>query len=183
MPVRPARSTRVALVAVLLAVSATLTGCAATPAPADTAAPDVDTETSAPESPTVETEEPAALLDACALLPRAEAEALAGAPLAEGITGNPEEPSCMYTGSPEGPVAQVEVYTGPGAESYYNIDVNLGHVFTPVPGIADEAQEEDGTIFLRSGTMWVVIRLVRLNDPAENIEPLREAARAVAGRL
>jgi hypothetical protein len=122
-------------------------------------------------------------LDACALLPQEEAQTLAGTPLDPAIPGNPANPSCSYTGPVEGPTAQVELYAGDSAKKIYDIDVELDHAFTPVSGIGDEAYEEDNAIFFRSGTTWVAIRLVLLNDPLENVPRMEEAARAVAGRL
>jgi hypothetical protein len=38
-------------------------------------------------------------------------------------------------------------------------------------------------VFLNKSGTWVSVRLVRLNDPAENRKPLEDAARTVAGRL
>jgi hypothetical protein len=91
---------------------------------------------------------------------------------------------CQYTADPNGPTGQVEVFLGDGAKKSFDIDKDvLDHDFTSVPGIADEAQQEDGNIFLRKGTTWVQIRLVLLNDPAENVEPLQTAAKIVASRL
>ncbi len=59
----------------------------------------------------------------------------------------------------------------------------LGHKFTSVPGIGDECDQEDGNIFIRKGTNWVDINLVKLNDPAQNVQPMQTAAKIVAGRL
>jgi hypothetical protein len=42
---------------------------------------------------------------------------------------------------------------------------------------------ESNAIFFRSGTTWVAIELVRLNDPAENRERLEALARIVVVRI
>jgi hypothetical protein len=173
------------LLAPLALATALLGGCASSagnpsPEPLFTEG-EVSEPTEAPE-PTGEPEPPDAI-DACALLPLAEAEVVAGTPLQAGVAGNPDSPSCTYTGPVDGPTAQVEVYAGDGAKKIYDIDVELAHTFTPVSGLGDEAYEEENAIFVRSGTTWVAIRLVLLNDPAQNVAPLENAARAAAGRL
>jgi hypothetical protein len=89
----------------------------------------------------------------------------------------------MYTGPSSGPTAQVEAYIGDGAKKFYDIDRDLGHEFKALEGIGDEAQLEDGAVFVRKGTVWVAIRLVRLNDPKENEKPLEDIARKVADRF
>ncbi|BDZ47633.1 DUF3558 family protein [Naasia aerilata] len=174
---------RTVFVLLPLAVAA-LAGCSS-PSPAPGA---VVSEGPLDDSPAsaAPSEAPAAApapLDACALLPQQEAEALAGTPLDPAVPGNPSEPSCSYTGPVEGPTAQVEIYASAGAKKFYEVDVDLQHTFTDVPGIGDEAHEEENAIFFRKGTTWVAIRLVLLNDPLENVPRIEEAARAVAGRL
>lgn len=158
---------------------ATLAGCgSATPTLPEPGQPDA-IPTGAPQEPT---EAPsAALPDPCDLLSKADAELLARTPLEEAV---PAPQSCTYSGPVTGPVAQVEIYVGDGAKKMLDIDRDdLGHPFTEVPGIGDEALLEDGAIFFRAGTVWVAIRLVLLNDPAENVEPLQTAARTAAGRM
>jgi hypothetical protein len=122
-------------------------------------------------------------IDACQVVTRADAEALARTALNPGQPGNPVEPSCTYTGPVTGPVAQVQVFIGDGAKKTLDIDRALRHHFTRVTGIADEAVEEANAIFLRKGTLWVALELVRLNDPAANRLPLEKLARLVATRL
>ena len=80
-------------------------------------------------------------------------------------------------------MAQVEVYVGDGAKQILDTDRRIGHTFTPIPATGDEAYEEDGNVFVRKGETWAAVRLVRLNDPAENRDPLRLAATTVVGRL
>jgi hypothetical protein len=134
-----------------------------------------------------ETEPPTATLapaiDACALVPKAEAELVAGTPLEAGVPGNPLNPSCTYTGPVTGPLGQVSVYVGPSAKKTYDIDVELKHTFAPVAGIGDEAYEEPFAIFFREGETWVAIELVRLNDAAANRIPLEDAAKKAVARL
>jgi hypothetical protein len=48
---------------------------------------------------------------------------------------------------------------------------------------ADEAWEEDSAIFFRKGATWVQIGIVLLNDPAENRQPLEQAAQKLASRI
>jgi hypothetical protein len=122
-------------------------------------------------------------IDACQVVTRADAEALARTPLNAGQPGNPLEPSCMYAGPVTGPVAQVQVFIGDGAKKTLDIDRALRHRFTRVAGIADEALEKANAIFLRKGTIWVALELVRLNDPAANRLPLERLAKVIATRL
>lgn len=159
-----------------------LVACGGKPAP-PAAAPPTPTQGASPTQ-TVEATPPQQAIEVCKLLPREDAEAIAGTPLDPGVEGPAHSPQCNYTGPVTGPVAQVEIYVGDGAKKILDIDRDdLKHPFAAVPGIADEAHEEENAIFLRKGTTWVAIRLVRLNDPAENRAPLRAAATKVAGRL
>ncbi|MFJ9346579.1 hypothetical protein [Streptomyces sp. NPDC101237] len=95
----------------------------------------------------------------------------------------PSGPGCRYTAPTSGPVAQVEIHLGDGAKKVYDIDRTLDHPFTPVTGAAAEAYQEEDAVFFRKATTWVAIRLVRLNDPEANREPLSDLARKVAARL
>jgi hypothetical protein len=166
-----------ALTGVVLA-GAALVGCGSQDSPAPSSLPTAAVTDDASQ-PTVAA--PAAEPDPCLLLPKAEAEALAGTPLEDAV---PSPHACSYTGPVSGPVAQVEVYVGDGAKKMLDIDRDtLAHPFTEVPGVGEEALAEDGVIFFRKGGVWVAIRLVRLNDPAENVEPLITAARSAAGRM
>ncbi|MEV0392018.1 hypothetical protein [Polymorphospora rubra] len=123
---------------------------------------------------------PADLPDPCALLPKADAETLADATLEEPV---PIRETCTYTGAPTGPTAQVEIYVGDGAKKILDIDRELGHEFTALSGIGDEAHLENGMVFFSKRGVWVGIRLVRLTDDAENNKRLEQAARSAAGRL
>ncbi|MEV8518109.1 DUF3558 family protein [Dactylosporangium sp. NPDC051484] len=149
---------------------------------ANGAAANKGTATSAPADPAEdESAEPAkAAVDPCKLVSQQEAEKLAGTRL---NSAQPVRETCTYTGPVSGPTAQVEIYVGDGAKKFLEIDRDLGHDLQPVSGIGDEAHLEDGTIFFAKSGTWVSIRLVRLNDPAENRKPLEEAARKAASRM
>ncbi|WP_116952549.1 hypothetical protein [Jiangella endophytica] len=136
----------------------------------------------APPPAPVETTPPPApeTVDACALLTQAEAETLAATPLDPPVAGLA---SCTWTGPVTGPTAQVEVYVGDGALKILDIDRQLGHVFTELPGIGDEAHLEDGMVFVLVDGTWIGVRLVRLDDPALFAGPLEETARIVADRI
>lgn len=143
-----------------------------------TTAPATSTPTTTPT-----TTRPAEL-DPCALVSQAEAEVLAATPLEAGVpAGIPGERTCTYTGPVTGPTAQVEVFTGPGAKKFLDIDRELGHEITTVAGIGDEAHEEEWTIFLRKGSTWAAIRLVRLDDYELYRAPLQDLARSLAAQL
>ncbi|SNT25397.1 hypothetical protein SAMN05421812_10436 [Asanoa hainanensis] len=159
---------------VLALTLTTLAGCGnePTPAPPAPAVPPVTTAPLVDEAP--------ALPDACELIKQADAEKLAGTPLDPPL---PVKDTCTYTGPVTGPTAQVEVYVGDGAKKFLDIDRELGHAFTELAGIGDEAHLEDGTVFFAKGGVWVSIRLVRLVDPAETRDPLEAAARTAAGRM
>jgi hypothetical protein len=156
-----------------------IAGCEPAPTSIAAAASPTPAASSAPASAAASL----ALIDACQVVTRADAEALARTPLNAGQPGNPVEPSCMYAGPVTGPVAQVQVFIGDGAKKTLDIDRALHHRFTRVAGIADEALEEANAIFLRKGTIWVALELVRLNDPATNRLPLERLARVIATRL
>lgn len=178
----------VAAVAFGLAVTGALTGCstqvAGRPsAVADGAVTDPSTDPSAAATPA--DAQPGALPDACTLLTLPEATTLAGTALdpATGAGQGEAVSLCQYNAPTSGPTAQVEVYVGDGAKKILDIDRQLDHTITPLPGTGDEAYEEDGNVFVRKGAVWAAVRLVRLNDPAENRDPLRTAATLVVGRL
>lgn len=123
---------------------------------------------------------PVAAVDPCALVSKAEAERLAGTALED---AKPVRDSCTYSGPVTGPTAQVEVYVGDGAKKYLDIERDLGHELRPLAGVGDEAYASFEAVFVNRAGRWVTVRLVRLNDPAENRKPLEALARTVAGRL
>ncbi|SCL16481.1 Protein of unknown function [Micromonospora nigra] len=169
------------------AVVIALTGCS-TPADAPVAA--TPSGSDAPlTAPTVPADTPTAVdpataapvtVDPCMLLTDEEAERLAGTPLQDPV---PAGLTCTRTGPVTGPTAQVEVFVGDGAKKYLDIQRSLGHELRTLPGIGDECLADESEIFVRRGDLWVSVRLVRLVDPAENAEPLAEAARTVATRI
>jgi hypothetical protein len=135
------------------------------------------------DATTTSTDAPAASVDACKLVPQAAAETIAGTPLEAGVSVQGDTASCMYTGPVTGPTAQVEVYIGPGAKKYLDIDRGLDHALQPVSGLGDESYLEDFTVFFRKGETWVALRLVRLEDAPPYNERLVTAARELATKL
>jgi hypothetical protein len=180
----PARRLSVGYLVAGVAIVCSVAACtsASTPTPTPTAT--LPTNSMAASASPTELASPSAVsFDACELVTKAEAETLAGTPVDPGQAGNPSEPSCTYTAPPTGPLGQVQVFVGAGAKKTLDIDRELQHEFTEVRGIGDEAWEENNAIFFRSGTTWVAIELVRLNDPAENQEPLESLAKIVVVRI
>ena len=169
-----------AVVTALVAVSMLLgVGCgsSAGSSPAeDDAASGRSTSTSTSSTSTTQPK----AVEPCALLTQEEAQQLIGTPLEAGVA---VRETCTYTGPTSGPTAQVEVFVGDGAKKILDVDRDLDHVITPVPGVGDESLTEDGAIFVRVGSTWVSIRLVSLDDPAVFTPRLEDAARTVAGRL
>jgi hypothetical protein len=174
---------RRALMAMILA-SAVASGCGGgTQSQPPTSAPASPSNAAPSPSPSAEPEMTFVVLDACALLDQHAAEKIANTPLETGQPGNPQNPSCTYSGPVTGPLAQVSIYIGDGAKKTYDIDVELKHEFAPVPGVGDEAYLENNAMFVRHDTTWVAIELARLNDPAENAQALIDAAKLVIGQL
>ncbi|MDG4838879.1 DUF3558 family protein [Micromonospora sp. WMMD967] len=159
-----------------------LTGCGTADPPAPPSAveqPSVD----APPSPDDRSDvaaTPARAADPCALVPKADAERLAGTPLQDPVAARE---SCTYTGPISGPTAQVEVYVGAGAKKILDIDRELGHDLKAIAGVGAEAHLEDGAVFVDAGGTWVAIRLVSLADPAASRRALEDLARDVVTRL
>ncbi|MGW0433435.1 hypothetical protein ACWDV4_12980 [Micromonospora sp. NPDC003197] len=119
-------------------------------------------------------------IDPCALVSKQEAEHLAGTPLQEAVR---VRETCTYTGPVTGPTAQVEVFVGDGAKKYLDIERDLGHELRPLAGVGDEAYASFEAVWINKSGQWVSIRLVRLNDPAENRKPLEDLARKVVSRI
>lgn len=163
----------------IVAVLVFATGCAGSD---EKAPPTTSSSASEAQAEGRPNESPAstALPDACALVTKADAEKLAGTSLEDAV---PVRESCMYTGPVTGPTAQVEIYVGDGAKKMLDIDRDLQHDFIEVASIGDEAHMEDGAVFFRKSGVWVAIRLVLLNDPAENRKPLETAARTASERM
>jgi len=121
--------------------------------------------------------------DPCKLVSKADAEKLAGTKLQDGVLVEGDDPSCTYSGDPNGPTAQVEIFLNDGAKKYLDIDRTLGHDFTTLTGSGDEAYYEEFTIFFRKGARWGAIHLVRLLDADHFVELLKALAKQVAAQL
>jgi hypothetical protein len=159
-------------------VTTTVTATASAPASAPAVSPASAAASEVASLPPV--------IDPCKLLTQAEATTLAGVKLNAAVEAGAAgtQTLCQYTSDPSGPTAQVEIITGDGAKKELDIDRDtLKHEFTSVPGIGDEADQEDGNIFIRKGDNWVDINLVKLNDPAQNVQPMQTAAKIIASRL
>lgn len=179
-----------------LVIAAAVAGCSdggaddrATPppsasSPASPVIPPEQTDTEDDASPPVSVTDVAALANPCELVTQEDASALTGLPMDEGALSEPvDSRSCRYNAPASGPVGQVEVYVGQGAEQILSTDQRLGHELIAVPGIGDEALEKDMHLFFRVGETWHLIRVVRMIDPSGLVEPLRAAATAAVGRL
>jgi len=181
-------STRLLAIAVPAAIAALLLAGCSSPQPKlpeDAGDPGIAVEPSAAPSVAAPEILDTSELDACTLLSQAEAETLIGSALTEPASvSNSDVASCTFAGDPNGPTAQVELYVGSGAKQQLDIDKDqLQHEFTQPAGIGDEAWQEDGMIWARSGTTWVSIRIVTLNDAAAYVTPLQSAIATVLGRL
>jgi len=124
-------------------------------------------------------------LDACTVLPQADAETLIGTKLTDPLTvATSDVASCTYQSDPNGPVGQVEIYVGDGAKQQLDIDKDkLQHAFTQPAGLGDEAWQEDQMIWARTGPTWVSIRIVSLDDAAQFVQPLQTAMATALGKL
>ncbi|QWT22882.1 DUF3558 domain-containing protein [Subtercola sp. PAMC28395] len=180
------RRTPIILAGALLAAAVSaVSGCSTTPTlsqqqslPAATTA-----AAAAEQTPTPSAQPLAKIVDVCTLIDQQSAETLVGTPLDTPDAGNPDNPSCTYNSPTTGPTAQVNAYAGDGAKKTYDIDVTLGHTFTDVPGLGDEAHAEDNAIFARVGSTWLSLSIVLLNDPSENTAALQTAMATMVSRL
>lgn len=142
------------------------------------AASSVDPAGDAAPSAAVDKPEP----KACDLVTDQEAAALARLKLDPKQAGLE---SCTWTAPIGGPTGQVEVYVGDGAKKMLDIERQLGHELETLSGIGDEAylDTQANEVFVHKAGTWVAVRLVLLNDPKENHQPLKDVIRLVAGRL
>jgi hypothetical protein len=123
------------------------------------------------------------LPDPCVVVSKADASQLAGATLEDGVKAGPgDDMSCTYAGPTTGPTAQVEFYVGDGAKKFLDVDRDLGHEITAVPGVGDEAYIEDFNIFFHTGNHWNALRLVRLDDFAAYKQPMIDLATKIAAK-
>jgi hypothetical protein len=122
-----------------------------------------------------------ALPRACKLLTRSEAQVLVGIKLQR---PNDLGRACMYTGYPTGPLAQVELYVDSSIPRTLQIDRTvLHHKFWPVPRLGDQALEEEWNIFVRKGSVWITIHLVRNDAWPQYRTRLERAARIAISRV
>lgn len=119
-------------------------------------------------------------IDPCGLVTKAEADQLSGVTLQPAVRSLQ---LCTFPTPTSGTVAQLEIYVGDGAKKFFDIDkLSLGHAFHRVPGVGDQAWEEDGAIFVQAKGIWFGLRLTRL-DSVDTGPALAQLAMAVAGRL
>ena len=166
-------------------VAAACSGAAATSAP-PTQAPKPSGTTVA-EAATV-TDTPlvtdAPLPDPCTLLTQDEADTLAGVKLGAPLPEGDPPTNCVWPTPLTGSVAQVEVGVGDGAKKFLDIDKDtLGHDFTQVSGIGDEAWQESDTIFVRTGTLWFSLHLVKLDSAPNDLSNTAALAKTILGRI
>jgi hypothetical protein len=140
--------------------------------------------TAAPAETTTTTSAPADL-NSCELVTKAQADTVMGTTMQEGVhVATADLDSCTYAGDPNGPTAQFEVFVGAGAKKFYDDDNTvLQHTFTDVPGLGDEAHEEDFALFFRKGTTWVALRLTSLDDFSVFKTRLEDLAQEVAAQI
>jgi hypothetical protein len=172
-------------------VASACSGSAATPVPATpTPAPASAGPTVVPTTKATATSVPLAteapLPDPCSLLTQDEADGLAGVKLGAPLPEGTPPTNCVWPTPLTGSVAQVEVGVGDGAKKFFDIDkITLAHDFTQIPGIGDEAWQESDTVFVRTGSLWFSLHLVKLdtnpNDPA-NMLTLAKAIVTRVGR-
>lgn len=127
----------------------------------------------------------AAALNACEVVTQQQAEAILQTKLLEGLhTSNADDDTCTYPGDPTGPTAQFEIFIGAGAKKFYDDDATvLQHPFTDLPGVGDEAHQEDYAIFFRKGDTWVALRVTSLDDYSKFKPALEALAKDVATKV
>ncbi len=138
----------------------------------------------APAAPARSAPRVVSLPDACALLTRTEAEAVAGVKLEAGEDTKARDAmtdtaTCTYNAPVTGSSGSITVFAQFGPEYGLSVDKQIGHTFHAVPGIADGATEEANNIFFHSGDIWVQISSAYSAAPAQ----LEKAARTAATRL
>ena len=123
-----------------------------------------------------------ALPPACKLVTRPEAQRLLGLKLqpANNLGGR----GCVYTSYPTGSPGQVEVYVDSTIPRTLQIDREvLHHKFWKVPRLGDQALEEEWTIFVRKGTVWITIHVTRLEPWPLYRKRLEQSARVATSRV
>jgi hypothetical protein len=166
-------------------VVAACSGAAATAVP-PTQAPPAATPvaTAAPTATDVPLETTAPLPDPCKLVTQDEADTLAGVKLGAPLPAGDPPTNCVWPTPTTGSVAQVEVDVGDGAKKFLDIDKDtLAHAFTQVSGLGDEAWQESDTIFVRTGTLWFSLHLVKLDSAPTDQANMVILARTILGRI
>ena len=179
------RSAVPALGLVVAIVVAACSGAAATAAPptqAPTPTANSTAETSTPTEVPLVTSVP--LPDPCKLLTQDEADTLAGVKLGAALPAGDPPTNCVWPTPTTGSVAQVEVGVGDGAKKFLDIDKDtLGHTFTQVSGLGDEAWQESDTIFVRTGSLWFSLHLVKLDSAPNDQANMATLAKTILGRI
>jgi hypothetical protein len=125
-----------------------------------------------------------ASLDPCGLITKPEAEAIVQTTLSDGTdVKDPTQPSCTFQPDPNASTGQVALNIGAGAENAYNIDVNIKHTFTDVPGLGTESHLEDFAVFFKVKGTWVELGCFRNEDPSTFSQGLVDEAKRIADRL
>jgi hypothetical protein len=125
-----------------------------------------------------------AALDPCSVIQKAEAEAIVQTTLSDGTdVKDPTQPSCTFQPDPNASTGQVALNVGAGAENAYNIDVNIGHTFTDVPGLGEQSHLEPFALFFTVKGTWVELGCFRNEDSATFNQGLIDEAKRVAERL
>ena len=125
-----------------------------------------------------------ALPDPCTLLTQDEADTLAGVKLGAPMPQGVPPTNCVWPTPTTGSVAQVEVGVGDGAKKFLDIDKDtLGHTFTQVSGLGDEAWQESDTIFVRTGAVWFSLHLVKLDSDPNDQSNTAALAKTILGRI
>ena len=181
-----ARSAALALGLIASLALAGCSGAAATPVP-PTPAPTLVATATAPDAPTAAdtpADITATLPDPCKLLTQDEADKLAGEKLGAAIPDGVPPTNCVWPAPLTGSVAQVEVGVGDGAKKFLDIDKDtLGHTFTQVSGLGDEAWQESDTIFVRTGALWFSLHLVKLDSAPDDQANMAALAKTILSRI
>jgi hypothetical protein len=128
---------------------------------------------------------PQTVPDACTLLTRAEAIALAGVPLEKGQDSKASTAadiaSCAYDAPVTGSSGSVQLFVQLSTPRALGIDKAIHHKFRIVPGIGDQTLEEpeNASIFVRKGQVWVYLDVPYGATPKR----LEAAATKIASRL
>jgi hypothetical protein len=140
--------------------------------------------TDAPAATDTPADTTAALPDPCKLLTQAEADKLAGEKLGAALPEGIPPTNCVWPTPPSGSVAQVEVAVGDGVKKFLDIDKDtLSHTFKQVSGLGDEAWQESDTIFVRTGSLWFSLHLIKLDSAPDDQANMAALAKTILGRI